>query len=265
MKVIIIAAGMGDRLRPLTNDGPKCLLKVAGETILERKLRIFRQLGLKEIAVVRGYKKEKINLPGLTYFENSDYENNNILHSLFCAKDFMDGEFISSYSDIVYDAKVIEKMLKNPAHVGIIVDIKWKEAYKGRIKHPITEAELVAVDELKRVIRIGKDVVAPGEAYGEFIGLAKFSNTGAQILVKEFERLTNKYGKGKKQSFQNAKEFRKAYLTDMIQELADRGHTVQSIDICGGWTEIDTDEDLERANRFWVKKGVGNGKNKKHR
>lgn len=261
MKVIIIAAGIGNRLMPMTDGKPKCLLKVAGKTILERQLEIFKRLGLDEVAVVRGYKKEKINFPGLTYFENDDYENNNILHSLFYARSFMNGAFISTYSDIIYRIGVVKKLLKHQADISIVVDTRWRRAYIGRTKHPITEAELVAVDEKNKVTRIGKDVVTPEESYGEFIGLAKFSDKGAKILTQEFERLVGKYRKRRDQSFQNAKEFNKAYLTDMIQELVDRGHDVYSFDIKGGWSEIDTDQDLERANIFWGKKKNQNEKN----
>ncbi|MBI5465420.1 phosphocholine cytidylyltransferase family protein, partial [Candidatus Gottesmanbacteria bacterium] len=248
------AAGIGNRLKPLTNDGPKCLLKIGGKSIVERQMEIFRSLGLTEIAVVRGYKKEKIHFPDLTYFENDDYENNNILHSLFCARDFMDGPFVFTYSDIVYDHGVVKKLLSHPADIGIVVDTHWRKTYVGRTKHPIAEAELVMVDKRGRVTKIGKDVVTPNEAHGEFIGLAKFSTKGAKILTKEFKRLVAKYRKRQNQAFQHAKEFKKAYLTDMIQELVDRGYGVYSVEIKGGWREIDTDEDLEKANIFWSKK-----------
>lgn len=254
MKVIIIAAGMGNRLKPLTNGKPKCLLNVAGKTILERQLEIFKDLGAEKIAIIRGYKKDKIDFADLTYFDNDDYQNNNILHSLFCARDFMNGPFVSTYSDIVYDHEVVKKLLSHPADIGVIVDTNWRKTYVGRNKHPITEAELVAIDKRGQVTKIGKDVVTPNEAHGEFIGLAKFSAKGAKILTKEFKRLVAKYRKRQNQAFQHAKEFKKAYLTDMIQELIDRGYGVYSVDIKGGWREIDTDEDLAKANIFWNKK-----------
>lgn len=253
-KSIIIAAGKGSRLKPLTDNVPKCLLRIAGKTILERQLEVFRKLGLNEIAVIRGYKKEKINFSGLTYFENDDYENNNILHSLFCARNFMNKGFISTYSDIVYEASVVRKLLKHPGDICIIIDTCWKDTYIGRTKHPVAEAELVMVDEKNRVVKIGKDAVTPEDAHGEFIGLSKFSDKGSQVLIKEFERLEKKYRKVKEKSFHRAKEFKKAYLTDMIQELVDRGHNIYSVDIKGGWREIDTAEDLERANTYWSKK-----------
>ncbi len=62
MKVIIVAAGLGSRLNPLTNDKPKGLLKIKGKSILERQLEILRQCGVRDISIVRGYKGEKINV-----------------------------------------------------------------------------------------------------------------------------------------------------------------------------------------------------------
>lgn len=255
MKAIIIAAGPGIRLRPHTEAIPKCLIEVAGKPIVQRQIEIFRKFGLNDIALVRGWRKEKVNLPGIAYFDNDDFENNNILHSLFYSRDFMDGSFISSYSDIVYEDGIVRSLLDHQAQIGIIIDTTWKKTYEGRMKHPVGEAELVLCDKKGRVKRIGKDVVSVDEATGEFIGLAKFFDKGVKILKDEFERLEKFYNGKDEEPFQHAKKFKKAYLTDMIQELVDRGHDVFGIQIRGGWTEIDTDEDLARANKYWSKHG----------
>lgn len=253
MKAIIIAAGPGTRLRPYTEVIPKCLIEVAGKPIVQRQLEIFRKFGLYDIALVRGWRKEKVNLPGITYFDNDDFENNNILHSLFHAYDFMTDSFISSYSDIVYESHVVQKLVEHPGEIGIIIDTTWKKSYKGRLKHPVSEAELVLTDEEGMVKKIGKDVVSPQEATGEFIGLAKFFDKGVNILKTEFNRLEQFYKGKEEEPFQHAKKFKEAYLTDMLQELVDQGHDVYGVEISGGWTEIDTDEDLARANEFWLK------------
>ena len=94
MKAIIIAAGLGNRLMPLTDGTPKCMLDINGKTIMQRQLDVLRQCGTDSIVVVRGYKKEMINYPGIRYYENTDYKNNNILRSLFYAESEMDDGFI---------------------------------------------------------------------------------------------------------------------------------------------------------------------------
>ena len=78
-KVLILAAGKGSRLKELTNSMPKCMLDFRGKTLLERQISSFNKCGLKDISVVRGYKKNKINFNGLKYFNNNNYLNT-IIH-----------------------------------------------------------------------------------------------------------------------------------------------------------------------------------------
>ena len=74
MKAIIIAAGECKRMRPLTNDRPKCTLRIKGKSLIENTLDLFKNNGISDISIIRGYKKEKINFSGMTYFENNDYK-----------------------------------------------------------------------------------------------------------------------------------------------------------------------------------------------
>jgi len=247
MKAIIIAAGQGSRLMPITNDKPKCLLEVKGKTIMQRQLETLRRCGINDIVVVRGYKGEMIDYQGIRYYENTNYKNNNILRSLFYAESEMDDEFVFSYSDIIFEPGVLEKLLQNQADISLVVDVDWLVYYEGRYQHPVEEAELVMVENNK-VTKIGKDTVKPTEAYGEFIGLAKFTKRGAEILRSNYQRVVTKYH-GK--PFQQAASLEKAYLTDMIQELIDTGYVIHNTDIKGGWIEIDTPEDLEKARSLF--------------
>jgi len=246
MKGIIIAAGMGIRLSPLTDNKPKCLLTIGGKTILQRQIETLRECGVNDIVIIRGYKKEMINYPGVRYYYNDNYENNNILASLFYAEKEMEGGFIASYSDILYGKEIVKKLLASKADISIIVDTKWRQAYKARTEHPVSEAEKVLVKG-NRVVKIGKAPIGADEAYGEFIGLAKFSAKGAEILKTNYQRVKEEFS-GK--PFQHeGRMFEKAYLTDMLQELIDRGFTVRNVDVEGGWREIDTVQDYRRVKR----------------
>ena len=247
MKAIIIAAGEGSRLMPITDDKPKCLLEIKGKTIMQRLLEVLRQCGINDIVVVRGYKGEMLNYQGIRYCENTDYKNNNILRSLFYAESEMNGGFVFSYSDIIFEQSVLEKLLQSQADISLVIDTDWLIHYKRRYQHPVEEAELVMVENNK-LIKIGKDVVKPKEAYGEFIGLAKFTKRGAEILRSNYQRVVTEYH-GK--PFHQAASLEKAYLTDVIQELIDTGYVISNVDIKGGWIEIDTQEDLERARRLF--------------
>lgn len=245
-KAVIIAAGMGIRLKPLANNKPKCLLKIGGKTIMERQLETLRLCGITDIVVIRGYKKEKINFPGIKYYENTNYQNNNILNSLFYAQPEMDRAFITSYSDILFDKSVVEKLLEDKNDIAVVVDTDWREYYQGRTKHPASEAENVIIRDGK-VVEIGKHVTAE-EAHGEFIGMVKFSEKGAEIFKKEFQRVKNQYWS---KPFQKAATFEKAYLTDMLQELIDRGFAVYPVLIQKNWWEIDTDQDLKKVRKIF--------------
>lgn len=245
MKAIIVAAGPGSRLLPITDHKPKCLLDIGGMTIMQRALQALRDCGVSDITVVRGYMGRLISYPSIKYYENTDYLNNNILKSLFYAEAEINSEFIFSYSDILYDRNVVQKLIDSPGDVSIVVDTDWLSHYEGRDQHPVAEAELVTVEDSK-VTRIGKDTVLPDEAYGEFIGLAKLSQRGAGILKETYDDVLGKTAGG---MFQRAASIDKAYLTDMLQELIDRGYLVGSVDIEGGWQEIDTPQDLDRARR----------------
>jgi len=248
MKAIIIAAGPSSRLKPLTNDKPKCLLEIGSKTIMQRALCVMRECGIEDIVVVKGYKKEFIDYTGVKYYENTDYQNNNILRSLFYAEGEMDDEFVFSYSDIIFEKSALEKLLQNNADISLVIDIDWMPHYEHRYQHPIGEAELVEVRN-GRITKIGKEVCPPNKAYGEFIGLAKFSRLGADILRSNYKRVAHQY-QGK--PFQRAASVEKAYLTDMIQELIDTGYAISNVDIKGGWVEIDTPEDLEKAKGQFV-------------
>lgn len=242
MKAIIIAAGLSSRLVELTDDKPKCMLEIGGKTILQRQIDAFHQCGVDDIVIIRGYKKEKINYAGVKYVYNQNYRRNNILESLMYAESEMDPDIIVSYSDILYDKSVVDKLLDGKADISLIVDTDWVESYKDRSQHPIEEAEKVVVNN-GRIVKIGK-FINPNEAYGEFIGLAKFSKVGAHVLRNEYNRVKMQLDNG---PFHTAPSLEKAYLTDMIQELIDRGYAIINVDIKGGWMEIDTLEDLQRA------------------
>lgn len=241
-KAIIIAAGMGTRLMPLTENKPKCMLEINGKTILQRQIDVFKECGFTDIIFIKGYKKEVINYPELKYYINTNYKNNNILESLFYAESEMNDEIVVSYSDIIFEKGVLEKLMQSRADISLIIDTDWLSHYKGRYQHPVEEAEKVEVEN-GRVTKITKSI-SPTHTHGEFIGLTKFSAVGAEILKSNYQIVKKLFGD---KPFHDAVSVEKAYLTDMIQELIDRGYDIFSVDIGGGWAEIDTHEDLEKA------------------
>ena len=247
IKAIIVAAGQGSRLGVLTENLPKTLLKVKGKTILSYILESLRSCNINDIVIVQGYKRWVLNIPDIIYCDNDEYFENNILESLFYAEKYMKDGFIFSYSDIIYSKEIVQKLLESPYDISLVVDTDWKDRYKNRDNHPTDQAELVYMDNIsnRKITRISK-FFNPETAHGEFIGLAKFSKKGAEIIIRNYHRSLNWY-KGR---FQDATSIRKAYLTDMIQELILRGYPVHIVDIQKGWVEIDTLQDLEYAENL---------------
>ena len=250
-KALIIAAGLGSRLKKHTENLPKCMLDFGGKTLLQRQLEAYNKNNIKDISLIRGYKKEKINYKGLRYFENKDYKNNNILNSIFYAEKIINGNIIISYSDILFDPTVVQRTIESNHDISVVVDIDWRGYYVGRKDHPISEAENVIFNSNNEVEKIGKINTGNEEVHGEFIGMIKLSNRGAEIFKEHFHRLKKIYWN---KPFQRAKIFQKAYLTDFIQELVDIGIKVHCVIIESGWKEIDTVEDYKKALAGFNKK-----------
>lgn len=245
VKAIILAAGMGRRLNPLTQELPKCLaISFNQKPLLQQQLETLADCGMTRVVVVRGYQAERIQFPGIRYYDNPDFAQTNMLHSLFCAEAELDGDLLISYSDIWYEAPVVERLLRCEKDIALGVDIDWKEYYLGRKEHPIQEAENVVFNSDGEVIKIGKIAAEPEEVHGEFIGMMKLTRRGCELLKHHYHKAQALDRGG---AFQRAPSLREAYLTDLLQEMADAGVPIHCEIIGSGWKEIDTVEDLQKA------------------
>jgi choline kinase len=252
-RAIIVAAGRGQRLMPYTDEMPKCMVPLDGRPLVAWQLHAMRQHGLDEFVLVRGYKAEVLAArqhelgPGIQFVDNRDWPDNNILLSLFHASSHLDGPLLVSYGDIVYTPEVITALLAAPGEICLVVDRAFAQVYEGRTDHPLTEAEVCDLDEVGNIRRVGKRSTPADQAWGEFIGLLKLSATGTRWLRQAWDELSQRYVDRPDAPFQRAARFRQAYLTDMLQHLVDQGIPITPVPIQGGWREIDTVQDLERA------------------
>jgi phosphoenolpyruvate phosphomutase len=258
---IIAAAGFEKQLLPLIEDKPKCLLDIKGKTILERQVAALNECNIKDIALVRGYKKEAITLPNIRYYDNDRYEETGDLHSLFCAENEMKGRVLFLYGDIIFETTVLEKLLKSPADISLVVDLAWQDgAHPGGPKAPFKPdlvtlqtppgktylSRFVLPEEQNRIVRIGQELPYE-QAHGEFIGLAMLSEKGTELFTRAYrEARTAHASKG----FHESGTFLKASFTDIIQELIDRGVEVHCVPTFKGWMEVDSFEEYQQA---WAK------------
>ncbi len=252
---IIAAAGFEKPLLPLIQEKPKCLLDIKGKSILERQIGTLNECNIKEIVLIRGYKKEAITLSNIRYYDNDRYEDTGDLFSFFCAENEMKGRCLLLYGDIIFDTPLLQKLLKSPADMSLVVDLAWQD-HRGNLSNLQLRPDLVQLEsppgksyryvdpgEGNRIVKIGRDL-SHEDAHGEFIGLAMFSEQGINAFKAVYKDVNqNARSKG----FHESALVEHASLTDLIQELIDRGHDVQCVPTYKGWMEVDSFEDYQKA------------------
>lgn len=228
-QAIIVAAGVGSRLRPLTDDRPKSLIEVDGQSMLRRSIQLMIEHGINDIAVVVGYRKEMImehvrDFP-VTFFYNPFYRITNNMASLWFASPFIKGDFIYSHSDIVYDATLLTMLMEDKGENVLLVE--KKECRAEEMKVQVRDGRLVASS--KEIPR--------EESFGEWTGLARFSaDFGAELM--ETIGLLIEQG------------YQMAYDTLAFTELAGEGHIIEIIPFENvPWLEVDTKNDLKHARK----------------
>lgn len=234
---VILAAGMAKRLRPLTDNCPKCLLKVGGRTLLERTVRAMQQAGISEFVVVTGYRGEMIRefltlhlQPSTLHFlHNADYEHNNNIYSLWMAGQVVRGrEFLLMDSDILCDPAAVVRIAQEP------------ESALALNRHECGEEEIkVIVDAEGRITEISK-VCSIQDAIGESVGIEKMSAEYSTALYKELDVMIEQEG------------LIDVFYERAFERLIPQGHTFRVVDTTDYFSyELDTPEDFERATKLW--------------
>lgn len=224
-KAIILAAGVGSRLRPLTVDRPKCLLEVGGQTLIDHQVDRLRRYGVSDVVVVVGFCADRLRRhlgPHVRYVENERYERTNSLYSLWLAR----GELVSGAlilnSDVLASSLLFERLLQSPAPDAILVergDRFEPEDMKVTLNGP-------------HVIDFGKDL--PRErAHAHNVGVAKFSG-GASRLAACLEGLV-------------AAGHENDWVPTAFREFAGHWPLVAVATDGLPWIEIDYVKDLSRA------------------
>jgi L-glutamine-phosphate cytidylyltransferase len=251
MRVIVIAAGRGRRLMPTTADAPKCFAEVAGKRLIDWSVEAFSANDLNDVCFIGGYQIDKVqrDYPQFTFRHNADWENNNILASLFYAEDLMAEPFICCYSDVLFTPDVIGRLAAAPGDMVLGVDTAWLTRYEHRTDHPPDDAEKVTVKN-GHVTRVHRQI-PEAEAYGEYIGVAKFSAAGAAKLCEHYHRARKQFTG---QPWREAKSFEKAYKILLFQEMIEAGEPFTHVDTPGGYIEVDTQQDFDYARQHWLTK-----------
>jgi len=233
---IILAAGIGSRLTPLTDKSAKCLLSVGGSVILERMIRNCLSCGLSQFVIVLGHRADEIkafigkNFRGIrvTYVTNDRYGETNTGYSLMLASSAIGAaEFIKFDADVVFDTRILRALIDSDLPDVLCIDRNIA----------LTEEEVkVIADDNMRLLEIGKSVDRE-TALGESIGIEKISGATGQLLFAELKSMM--------ESAAHAQDYYEAAYTRLV----DKGIPFYALDITGmKWIEIDTVEDFDAAN-----------------
>lgn len=241
--VIILAAGQGTRLRPITDEIPKCMVKVNSKPMLNWQLDTLQSIGIENIIVVTGYKENKINDPRITKVYNEDYASTNMIYSLFCAEQYMDGHIIITYGDIIYSERVLKKLIEDEKDIVIASDEEWQAYWESRCEDPLSDAETFKKGKNFIVKSLGNKAKCVEEIEGQFIGMVKLSPKGTERFKAEYYNCKNQ-ADCSKNAWGSGRDLKNAYMTDLLNHFASNGELYFN-PIHRGWFEVDDPEDLE--------------------
>lgn len=238
-KAVILAAGVGSRIRPLTDTLPKSLLRVAGIPILERMIVNIQACGISEFVIVLGYLEGEIKafvrarFPSLNviFIFNDRYQHTNTGYSLMLTQAATEGAgFVKFDADVVFNSDILSRLMSDTADNALCID--------QNIKLEAEEVKVV-VDKGLRVLQASK-TVDPRMALGESIGIEKISAATAALLFAELGVMMAQAA------------HHQAYYEAAYERLMARNVAFHAVDITGlNWVEIDTHDDFAAANRMF--------------
>ena len=235
---------MGTRLGKYTSNMPKAMLNFGGSSLIERQVAVLKEAGINDIAIATGYKSELIDIDGVSFFHNPDFDTTNMVESLFCTESFWENDLLICYGDIIYDKSLITNFLENKSEFLVAADPNWKDYWRARYDSIDVDLESLEVNSDGQITSMGKDDCLVSEMQSRYVGLILLRSEVVQKMKKIYHE--NKEAFWDKPWQVSGKPFKQAYMTDMIQALVDSGVVAHSSEHPRGWLEFDTNEDYER-------------------
>ena len=243
-RAILLAASRGEKLGKLTEDRPKCMIDIRGQPLLRRLVGSFNEGGVRDITVVRGYRKEMINLPSIKTIDNDVYATTGEVASLACAIDSIQEECLIAYGDILFRHYILDRMRATPGDIVLVVDALWRDRKSDDaewVRDLVSCSRSFSTGYLEedtlQLKGIGPDL-PDDEIDGEWIGLAKLSARGSQLVRARMEAM------GEDGSMH------KASLVDLFGGLLADGNEISVFYVTGHWLDVDDLADLAKAREF---------------
>ncbi len=244
LHAVVLAASRGAALGVLTEDRPKCMIDIRGQPLLHRLVSTLKGSGVTEVTVVRGYRKDAIDLASIKTIDNDAYATTGEAASLACAYEALDGPCLVSYGDILFRRYILKTLLESAADITLVVDSRWRDPgfrAAGRTadlvhcSRPFTGSYLD--EEPVRLERIAGELGEDG-AHGEWIGLAKLSAGGAHRVRAEIEAM------------RADGSLDQAGLPELFSRLLAAGEEISVLYVTGHWLDVDDAFDLARARNI---------------
>jgi phosphoenolpyruvate phosphomutase len=241
-RAVILAAARGSELGEMTQERPKCMVQISGQPILSHIVNTCRAAGIKDIAVVRGYRKEAVDLEGLTYFDNDETSTTGAVYSLYQAMPALDGPVIISYGDVLFKKYIAEELMETEADFAVFVDVNWRHTRnRGRTAQYVTcsaEGARKASCGPVKLLNISADLDTSA-IHGEWMGFLKLSRAGARFLQDVLRDLSA-----------DPAIFRALDVPGLMRRLLEAGKEIQVIYTAGHWFDIDTVDDVLEGSLF---------------
>jgi phosphoenolpyruvate phosphomutase len=241
---IVLAASRGKELGELTEQQPKTMVNIQGTPILSHIVDAYNAVGIKDIVVVRGYKKEAVNLPNLTYVDNNDFAETGELDSLLKAFRSRKGpaqDTIISYGDVLFNKYIPQSLCQETDDYMIFVDSNWQEQSSYARLGGFTECSIPnsrkAFNAKIYLKQLGNDI--PKEAiHGIWMGFLKVSPSAAELINDIIVEILAKPSNCK------------AGIPQLLQELLKRQYPIRVLYTAGHWLDINSLEDVIQAGNF---------------
>ena len=242
IKAIILAASRGMELGPLTKNIPKAMVNIGDKPLINHIANTYRNVEVKDIYVVRGYKKKAFNVTGLNFIDNDEYEDTQEVYSLYKAMDEINGNCIISYGDVLFKKHIALMLLESIDDFSIIVDINWKDSRnKNRMADYVTCSDPSSKKLFNKSVYLKS--VTPDEyddnTHGEWMGFLKLSKKGAGILTAHLKKIAKDPG-----------EMKKMTMAHLLNSLIKDGQQIKVIYTSGHWLDVDSLDDVVIGSNF---------------